>query len=672
MQKMKTNELWDADGIAAIEQFQAEEYLNLDPGITLPEGVFPNFANQKALLIPTLHSMPDFIRRHYAKTIMKNLCGWINSGYASVRSDTPPVAVEETAVISKMQFWRTSRSTVAADIIMSVDVIVQEDHKERFARIYPAALVHFDLELSYMFIQDFYASESLLPEHDSDWKLTDHLIPVFTKKDIELKTQELLQKYLYEGWVDQHMNNPYLLAKRMGLSICRIRLHNCTDTKSILFFRRSSVYEDVLDEDGKTIGTRRVSVKKNSILINMKAVHPDYCQLPIYHECIHYEWHYLFYRLQFLFNNDLKQIRKMWRIRYDHETEQDPLSWLEWQANHGSFCLWMPLPFMQNYIQNQFCELRDYPTHLAGKLAIIGYKLHDEYKIPKYRIRARLIKLGHVEAKGIFNYLGSGYARPFCFSRENGAAQYTFFVAPKQAEQLYETNTDFREKTLSGEYVYVDGHFCINHPDYVFQTRTGPQMTEWANAHIDQCCLRFEDIYEQDEVYAYRYGRLNCDDDYNEHYLYFPPVKYTKRNPKPTPEEQEELNMRYQYNLGLSFPELLKKLMKDCKVTEECLAELTGLSVRTISRLRNNHMSVYSRDQVIAIIIALHLPPWVSHILLQDAGINLMGNPGSMTYARIVNTMFMDSVETVQKHLKAIGRPQLSLKDMRDDSQTVA
>lgn len=669
---MKTNDLWDADGIVAAEPFQAEEYLNLDPGTTMPEEVFPSFANQKAILVPTLQSMPDYIRRHYAKTILKNLCGWIKSGYARVRSDIPPVAVEETAVISKMQFWRTSRSTVAADITMSVDVIVQEDQKDRFTRIYPAALVHFDLELSYMFIQDFYASESQLPEHDGDWKLTDHLIPVFTKRDIELKTQELLQKYLYEGWVDQHMNNPYQLAERMGLSICRIRLHDCADTKSILFFRRSSVYEDILDEKGKVIGARRVSVKKNTILINLNAVHPDYCQLPIYHECIHYEWHYLFYRLQFLFNNDLKQIRKMWRIRYDHKNEQDPLSWLEWQANHGSFCLWMPEPFMMRIIHERLCEIKNSSAHMAGKLFMVGRAIHNEYRIPKFRVRARMIKLGYIEAKGIFNYLDTGYVRPFCFSADNGNGQYTFFVTSQQAEQLYLASADFRERVLSGQYVYAEGHFCINHPDYIVQTDKGPQLTEWANAHVDKCCLRFEDVYEQDEAYAYRFGRLNCDEAYNEHYLYFPPVKYTKRNPKPSPETQEELNIQYQCSLGMSFPDTLKKLMKDCKITEERLAEKTGLSVRTISRLRNNNSSGYSRDHVIAIIIALHLPPWVSHILLQNAGINLMTNPGSMTYARIVNTMFMDNIETVQRHLKAIGRPQLNLKEMREDTLAIA
>lgn len=133
-------------------------------------------------------------------------------------------------------------------------------------------------------------------------------------------------------------------------------------------------------------------------------------------------------------------------------------------------------------------------------------------------------------------------------------------------------------------------------------------------------------------------------ENYQDCYLYFPPVKYTKRNPKPDPAIQEQQNMEYLCCLGMSFPEILKKLMKDCKVTEAFLAEQTGLSIRTISRLRNKRACVYSRDHVIAIIIALHLPPWVSYVLLRSSGINLMGNPASMTCARIVNTMFMESM----------------------------
>ena len=77
----------------------------------------------------------------------------------------------------------------------------------------------------------------------------------------------------------------------------------------------------------------------NTILINTRAVHRDFCQLEIYHECIHYDWHFMFYRLQHMHNNDVSALRTRRAVVTDSRGSRNPLRWLEWQANRGSFGL---------------------------------------------------------------------------------------------------------------------------------------------------------------------------------------------------------------------------------------------------------------------------------------------------------------------------------------------
>ena len=73
----------------------------------------------------------------------------------------------------------------------------------------------------------------------------------------------------------------------------------------------------------------------------------------------------------------------------------------------------------------------------------------------------------------------------------------------------------------SGKYVYADGHVVRNEPEYVErrlvcneddpEEREKLVLTGWANAHVDDCCLRFVRLYVQQNVGRYVYGRLYYD-----------------------------------------------------------------------------------------------------------------------------------------------------------------
>lgn len=99
-------------------------------------------------------------------------------------------------------------------------------------------------------------------------------------------------------------------------------------------------------------------------------------------------------------------------------------------------------------------------------------------------------------------------------------------------------------------------------------------------------------------------------------------------------------------------------------MTIEELEEQAFLSRRTISRLRTEERRDYSLDQVIAICVALHLPPWLSREMIQRAGFILRPTKQHLAYQFILDCLFMDSVSDVQNFLVESGCQQLRLSSL--------
>jgi transcriptional regulator with XRE-family HTH domain len=424
-------------------------------------------------------------------------------------------------------------------------------------------------------------------------------------------------------------------------------LYKRPKTKSILFFCESEIAVCVKQEEQSKEVPEFIRIPENTIVINTNLIPEDSCQMNIYHECIHFEWHYLFYRLQDMHNNDVKSLKTRRVVKTAKTRRENPLLMMEGQARRGSYGLYMPAPVMRSEIKAAMDELADQPWHLGRKMEHVARKIAYENDLPKYRVRARLIQLGHVMAKGALNYVDDRYIEPFAFALEKGAGNYTFVIDRKAAFAEYLENPDFREYLDSGAFVYADGHICLNDPKYVEYTRYGAKLTKWANAHVDECCLRFISVYEQASVAEYCFGALNSDEEYNRHYLTL--GNNDKGQAKLVSfDEITEIKR----SLPSTFHELLVTLMKMQNVTIEQLAEKASISVDTIKRLRRIERRVYTIDQILALCIGLHLPPWLSEELIKRAGLMLRDIPEHHAYRYILNCLFMDSIDDVQRFLK--------------------
>ena len=175
--------------------------------------------------------------------------------------------------------------------------------------------------------------------------------------------------------------------------------------------------------------------------------------------------------------------------------------------------------------------------------------------------------------------------------------------------------------------------------------------------HVDQCCLRFVSVYEPCGLSDYRFSCLNSDEEYNRHYIAF-----AEEDDALSAREKLEHMTRVLDALPDAFPQALSFLMEQTGVTEEALEERSGISVSTISRLRRKERANYSLDQVVALCVALRLPPWLSGELLARAGLMLRRTKQHRAYRLILDCMFMDSLDTVQDFLKGSGCEPLKLK----------
>ena len=54
---------------------------------------------------------------------------------------------------------------------------------------------------------------------------------------------------------------------------------------------------------------KTVSIPANTIIVNTNVVKKDYSSFNIFHECIHYELHYVFFRLQSMPGNDVRLVK---------------------------------------------------------------------------------------------------------------------------------------------------------------------------------------------------------------------------------------------------------------------------------------------------------------------------------------------------------------------------
>jgi malonyl CoA-acyl carrier protein transacylase len=77
----------------------------------------------------------------------------------------------------------------------------------------------------------------------------------------------------------------------------------------------------------------------------------------------------------------------------------------------------------------ELCRKAHGYRHAGEKFERVGKELAKNLHMPHFRIRARLIQLGNIEAKGALNYVARELIEPFAFNTDSWREeQHTFVV----------------------------------------------------------------------------------------------------------------------------------------------------------------------------------------------------------------------------------------------------
>lgn len=248
----------------------------------------------------------------------------------------------------------------------------------------------------------------------------------------------------------------------MHLSVISLPLHKRGDTKSIIFFHEGTVLIQPDRAPGEHNDPPPVEehVPANTIVINTHTEGGMGNDLDIYHECIHYEWHYLFYRLQDMHNNDLKQLKKVRRSAIKDKDTADPTYFMEYQARYGSYGLLLPKSFMLETVDRLYKDAFEgkrkdgYYDHDGRRYEYVARKIADEYVISKASVRARMIQLGYIAALGALNFVDGHYIVPFAFSDIGSCSgDGTYVIDRKSVSLLYRKDKEFKRIMQSGNLV---------------------------------------------------------------------------------------------------------------------------------------------------------------------------------------------------------------------------
>lgn len=368
-------------------------------------GVIPDKAEpmdgKKKIHVPVLTTMNKVLFDHYRLSMYTYVNRLLRSGTLSRIVGARVlnrVVNREVLSFPSVSFWRIDRTNFYADVRVQLKL-----KTEKGSLVWIGYLV-----LWCAFNAEFECGiEELTDEVDRKADgydpLDSHLIPYHNNRRVDAVSEGIWGKYLPEAIDDPQKRNPIALAEKMGLTVKYCRIYEHRGVSTILFFEEDDlvVGEDRIekDESGKKTHIKAkdsspVHIMGNTIVVNENLTRWEHSAYGVFHECYHYEEHYMFYRLQKMGSNDPRKVAmKELIVDEDHEPD-DAIYFMEKQANRGAYGLMLPVTHTQEMIKRLYHDVGE-RRHAGERYEAVGKEMGTELLLPHFRIRARMIQLGY-------------------------------------------------------------------------------------------------------------------------------------------------------------------------------------------------------------------------------------------------------------------------------------
>ncbi len=303
------------------------------------------------VLFPKVTKFSTWLLSRYRKRLEAELIKGIMAGeYAATMGLNGDDAAHISCRLShRMSLWRVNRYEFIADV--PVEIRWESSAGEETVEGYVSLNCCLDENFCY-----FIDSVSLEKPDRPLIRLDEYLVPIMSYEDLEAAARTMWELYLPEVFTDREWLNPYRLAERMGLKVAFHLLYRRKKKRGLLFGKDGTVKTVLHSDKGDSI--EEVRIEAGTIVINDDGEETSKSRLAVYHECFHDEFHWLFFRLQEMHNDDLKTIQRVKKARNQGKEPRNPLKILEWEAREGARMLMLPTEIIQPLIRSRRQELK--------------------------------------------------------------------------------------------------------------------------------------------------------------------------------------------------------------------------------------------------------------------------------------------------------------------------
>lgn len=516
---------------------------------------------------------------------------------------------------------------------------------------------------------DTYSKE----KYNKEDALTRYMVPYLYAKDLDAEAEKFLRKYY-----------PAALQKPMPLSmdtlLSNMRLKKAYAPLPDNIFGRtyfSGTKISLCDPDGSN--EREEKISAGTIIINPNIVFIRNIgseNNTVVHECVHWDRHYNFFELQKILNPGVKAISCEVVEEYSSKSEglEKELKWMEWQANALAPRILVPTKTAKKKLETILTELRMmYPEQSeAARMELAILQLSEFYRVSTILAKMRAIEMGFDDAEGTSVFVNGRYYPAYSFKRGALKKNQTFIIDEKNAIILFNANPVLREMLHAGQIIYANGMAAINDPKYVTRSEAGaPILTEYALAHVDECCLIFDRTIRVSRSYDDSFYRMCflCNDinsstlieaTYNPEYESNQNVKERAEEIKKSKDALKAIAEHLSV-IPSGFGGALAYHMNRRGITDEELGYRSGISSRMIGEYRRNIEAAakISQQRVMALCIGLNLQGFYSEDLLNKAGKPLTMVPEQMVYRQLIYNHSDENLDAWNATLREFGYKEI-------------
>ncbi|HGD4761771.1 TPA: XRE family transcriptional regulator, partial [Streptococcus agalactiae] len=574
----------------------------------------------------------------YYEQIVKTVKGFIfnnkdNTDLSTYMVPEPNGFIEfDNFELYKINYEIINNCELNLEIIVIANVIVRQyikgemeiDTKTKFVSVYAEVELDSGIKNFRIYNTEFKSDQY---KKSRNLKLSKDWVPYIRKKDFDAIAEKFLRKYYPQALTQPTPVPVETIVSEMGLSIHQEKLTIDNSVFGKMVFKDTDV--EVI-EDEQLVSEH---FNKGSILVDKDVVfkrNVGSYNNTVIHECVHWELHKVFHEVKMVLDKDHSQVSSWTEENLADSSMWTSLDWMEWQANGIAPRILMPKVQTRIKIRELFQTLTLVNPDISRSELVqeVVDNLATFFEVSRQAAKIRMIDLGFKEANGVYNYLDDRYMHNFAFELEAFDKGSSYTITSNDLCFEYCFNESFRQIIDRNKFIYVDNHLCLKDKKFIYMTKDGPIMTDYAYEHMDECCLIFKvksknfTSISNETYYDYVLNRGVTKES---------EIKADFVDILQNPSLMDQLPPLDMMKLGKKISELLKELpfefsgtlrshrkRKNC--TQPFLAKLVGITERTLRDYETLEDNLPRLELTLSFCFALKLRPELSDDMIKKAG----------------------------------------------------